>query len=439
VTIIAGIPFTELPMDRDGEHERTGEPLVPAGVTDLVVISHGWKNSREHALALCAGILEGARAAAGGTLDRDGRRFAAIGVMWPAFRFQPDLSLVRDDLSVVGKGGAASLAYEGPSDEEVRARAAELAQVLGDNPETFADEALTAAGGGASSDAFLGRLRTVMAAVASDDLRAEHKELLRAPGRELVQRLSQGADLGTEGPQDDNGRGSAAGLGATIARQGWRLLSGGKAAVATILNQATYFEMKARAGTVGEAVASLLDAEVPEGVRVHLVGHSFGGRLVTCACATMARVRPSSLSLLQAAYSHNGLGTRVGSKAIDGGFRRIVAEQLVSGPIMVTHTRRDTAVGFFYAIASTASGEIAKGTGLVKGLIGGPDDLHGGMGANGAQAMLDGEAVQHEAVTGTAPELIAGKVNNVLADAVIAEHNDVANAEVGRLVWQAMR
>ena len=437
MTTIAGMPFAELPVDRDGRRERPDEALVPAGITDLIVLSHGWKNSREDALALYRGILEGARAAADGTMDADGRRFAAIGVLWPAFRFEPDLSLVRDDLGTGGGGGAASLEASGIDEGDVRAYAARVAGSLGEDPVVFADAALAAAGGGAAADAFMKHLRTAVAVDVPMDLRAEHRELLRAPGGELVERLSQGADLDTEGP-DGDGRGAAAGLGSSIARRGWRLLAGGKAAVATILNQATYYEMKARAGAVGAAVAALLDAEVPDGVRVHLVGHSFGGRLVTAACAALRKVSPRSLSLLQAAYSHNGLGTGVGPLAVDGGFRSVVTGRRVSGPILVTHTRRDTAVGFFYAVASTASGEIAQGTGVVQRLIGGPDDLHGGMGANGAQAMLDGEAVEHVATAGSAPDLVDGKVNNVLADAIILEHNDVANANVGHLVWRAM-
>jgi len=440
---LAGIPFTELALDKDGRREGPDTPLVPDGTTDLVVLSHGWKNGREEALQLYEGILAGARAASGG--DFGGRRFAAVGVFWPAFRYREDLSLVPDDLGGGGKGGggkgggAAAGGAELP-DEALEAASRAFADATGADAADFARRAAAAAGGGGAADDFLKYLRSELSAAAADD-RAEHRALLRAPGSELVGRLSPGGVVETDPPvvPDAEARGSAAGIGDAVAARGWRLLSGGKAAVASILNQATYYEMKGRAGTVGGALAAILEAHVPDGVRVHLVGHSFGARLVTSACARLERVRPRSLVLLQAAFSHNGLGTGIGPDAVEGGFRTVVADGRVAGPIVVTHTRRDTAVGFFYALASSASGEIAKGAGLLRRLIGGPDDLHGGMGANGAQSMAAGEAVAHRAAPGTAPAFATGKVNNVLADAVVSGHNDVANADVARLVWAAMR
>ena len=436
---LAGMPFAELAMDRDGQLERPDGALFPEGITDLIVLSHGWKNSREDALALYGGILAGARDASTGLMDA-GRRFAAIGVFWPALRYQQDLSLVHDDVGVPAggaAGGGASLASAGPGDQALRAAAADLARALGEDPATLADQAAAATGGGGAADGFLRRLRAALSA-AQPDVVAEHRDLMRAPGDELVARLSLGADVATCEPADGDA-GTAAGLGAPIVERGWRMLSGGKAAVATLLNQATYYEMKARAGIVGAALGAFLDAQVPANVKVHLVGHSFGARLVTSACTAMHTTRPGSLSLLQAAFSHNGFGTGIGARKIDGGFRRVVSEGMVSGPLLVTHTRRDTAVGFFYALASTASGEIAKAAGRQRPLIGGPDDLHGGLGANGARSMREGEAIDHVAAVGAAPNLVDGRVNNVKADAIVSSHNDVANAEVGRLVWRAMR
>ena len=53
-----------------------------------------------------------------------------------------------------------------------------------------------------------------------------------------------------------------------------------------VLNFTTYFEMKARAGTVGKnGVAPLIDRLAPQVQRIHLIGHSFGGRVVTAAAA----------------------------------------------------------------------------------------------------------------------------------------------------------
>ena len=91
------------------------------------------------------------------------------------------------------------------------------------------------------------------------------------------------------------GGGASLPLGVRRGRSGvdWRalpdsseFLSGFKAAAMNVLNFTTYFEMKARAGTVGKnGVAALIDRLAPQVQRIHLVGHSFGGRVVAAAAA----------------------------------------------------------------------------------------------------------------------------------------------------------
>jgi hypothetical protein len=84
-------------------------------------------------------------------------------------------------------------------------------------------------------------------------------------------------------------------------------------------------------------------------------------------------------------------------------------------------------------IASRASGVTASA-------FGGAQDPFGGMGANGAQLVADGEAVGRViGPGGMAPDLPAGMIVNVLADAVIADHNDVSNPDVARLALAAVR
>lgn len=72
--------------------------------------------------------------------------------------------------------------------------------------------------------------------------------------------------------------GGAAGLG--------DVFSGIKAAALRVLNYATYYLMKERAGVVGRdgvcKVVSKIVATSPK-LRVHLIGHSFGGRVVAAA------------------------------------------------------------------------------------------------------------------------------------------------------------
>lgn len=435
----AGFPFTALRFAADGRLTAGPTELVPAGTTDVIVLSHGWKNDEADANALYEGILHNMRAAAGDHLGTGGRHWAAVGVYWPAFRFRPDLTLLPEGGS--GAQGGASAVGDGdlPTDE-LRPYAAALADEFGiDDPQLFAALAVDARGGGGKADAFVERLRAALLEADGDEVRADHAALLGDPGRELVAEMRDGgsfsaAEAGAADPAEPAGGGASF---QSVRERLARLRSGGAAAVARLLNQATYYEMKARAGSVGAALSRELAVRLPGGVRLHLVGHSFGGRLVTAAAAADNVPPIDSLSLLQAAYSHNGLGTGFGAgNRTAGAFRRVIEERRVAGPVLVTHTHRDSAVGFFYALASTVSGTIASSFGAER-LIGGPDDLHGGMGANGTQHMKPGEAVAH--VAGEAPvALVRGKVNNVLSDTIVKDHNDVANAPVGALVWQAV-
>src|SRR4029077_3305389 len=78
-------------------------------------------------------------------------------------------------------------------------------------------------------------------------------------------------------------------------------------AVTNLMNLSTYFEMKQRAGTVGKnGVAPLIDELSSEVLHIHLVGHSFGGWVVTAAAGNSTTKKLRSMSLLQAAFSQNG-------------------------------------------------------------------------------------------------------------------------------------
>ena len=43
---IAKIPYVEARFNKDGGLENQNEINLPAGVTDLFVMSHGWNNNR---------------------------------------------------------------------------------------------------------------------------------------------------------------------------------------------------------------------------------------------------------------------------------------------------------------------------------------------------------------------------------------------------------
>ncbi|WSG98514.1 hypothetical protein U8P76_32010 (plasmid) [Rhizobium johnstonii] len=223
--------------------------------------------------------------------------------------------------------------------------------------------------------------------------------------------------------------GKAQGLGDVVSG----LISGPRAAVARFLNQLTYYEMKKRAGIVGEALTKsvLSKLVLQQPIRLHLVGHSFGARLVAAAAnglAPVPKLEFFSLTLLQGAFSHNGFTKEI-KPGLAGAFPDVVGKP--TGPICITHTHNDLACTLAYALASRLSRDIAKS-------IGDANDEFGAMGANGPQHLKAGQAVEDDTDAVFAPQ--AGKVNTFLADKYIIKtaasdaHNNVANEDVGRLL-----
>jgi pimeloyl-ACP methyl ester carboxylesterase len=185
--------------------------------------------------------------------------------------------------------------------------------------------------------------------------------------------------------------------------------------------------MKERAGTVGRrgvnGVLRQLKAARPP-LHLHLVGHSFGGRLVTAATDGPAGENAlgiDTLTLLQAAFSHNGFASKYDGTN-DGGFRAVVTGHKVRGPILVTHSVQDRAVGVAYPLASRVSGQDAAA-------LGDENDRFGGIGRNGAQHTP--ERVVGTLQPTTMPYAFQpGKVFNLNADSIIAEHSDICHNEV---------
>jgi len=223
------------------------------------------------------------------------------------------------------------------------------------------------------------------------------------------------------------------GVGSTHAPEGGAaglasMLAGFKAAALNVLNFTTYFEMKARAGMVGKnGVAPLIDKLAPQVQRIHLIGHSFGGRVVTATAANSTTDKIRTMSLLQTAFSHNGF-----SKKMSGFFRTVVDQQRVKGPILVSHTPNDKAVGIAYPLASRISGDKTAA-------FGDANEKFGGLGRNGAQQMNPGETVDGNLLPdGSAYSFQAGKFFNLEGSPFIKGHSDITGKEVAHAIRVAM-
>ncbi|MFE3035657.1 serine-threonine protein kinase [Streptomyces canus] len=426
-------PYWELTFDADGDpdpgrRDRLLAEVVDRGVRDLVVLSHGWNSDRSAATRLCSQFFQPFPELA------PTARLGYVGVVWPSMRFSDE-----------------------PIPDFPRAVAAELP------PRPVLDKDTRHA----LLDTFPGRATVIdrLARLLDQQPRAEAElEEFGRLVRMLVEVVPAGpqalfaADTLAEGvPQDEPEifAGSAAAVCEEFAQALTQLESTGGAQEFTLpnpwdgahelLRQGTYYAMKRRAGTVGErglgrVVGQL--AQAAPGVRVHLVGHSFGARLVSFALRGLPQgVRTvKSVTLLQGAFSHYAFATRLPHDARAGGVLQ-GQQNRVDGPLVCCYSSHDSALGTLYPLASRMAGD-AQGVAAF--------DIGRTLGAKWGAMGHDGV----QAVPGTASLKLADALTklpvkgcvNVDAAAVVRRggppagaHSDICHRELARLVLAAGR
>ncbi|MFD5817814.1 serine-threonine protein kinase [Streptomyces sp. NPDC127038] len=426
-------PYWELTFDADGdadtrERDRWLEDVPRRGVRDLIVFTHGWNNDRSAATSLFsqffAPVPELAPTA----------RLGYVGVVWPSMRFSdepiPDFppsvaaAVADDSASPLGKNTRHALLEVFPGRATV---VEQIARLLDQRP----DE-------GASLEEF-GRLVRLLVEV-----------------RPQGPQTSFAADTLAEGvPESDPEM--LFGDTATVCAEFAQALAGAQApafalprlwdGALELLRQATYYAMKRRAGTVGERglgrAVGLLAAAAPD-VRVHLVGHSFGGRLVSFALRGLPPGvhTVKSVTLLQGAFSHYAFSPRLphdprASGVLDGQHHRI------DGPLVCCYSHFDSALGTIYPLASRMAGDdrsVVADFGI-GGMLGAQ---WGAMGHDGVQA-VPGTAsfTLAEALRTRLP--VSGCVNVDAASVVCrggapaGAHSDICHRELAQVVLAAGR
>jgi hypothetical protein len=440
MAVIAGFPYFELQFTKDAkpfkpEEMRAVLDAVRAGeIDELFVVSHGWNNDMAEARTLYRSLFHSVRAALdqGRASALAGRRIPVLGVLWPSKRFAEDDLIPGGGASVGGQIQDARLqaqlddlkgTFDRP-DEAALEQAKQLVPELGRSPRAQRE--------------FVDLIRSVLPP--PDDAGDDASDRFFAlPGDEVMRLLEPPIRPRRRGTAE--GGGASMGLATSPAAAGGAadmgdLFRGIGAAARRVLNFATYYQMKERAGRIGAEGLNPLLGEIraiDPHLRVHLVGHSFGGRLVTAAA--MGRggsepVSPASLTLLQAAFSHNGFAANF-DRGRDGFFREVLTARKVAGPIVITHTRNDRAVGIAYPIASRFARQDAAD-------LGDEDDIFGGIGRNGALVRVTPEAVAGELLDASgAYTFTAGKLHNLKADRWISGHSDVTGPEVANVILAA--
>jgi len=426
-------PFAWAEFDADGGLKDAGaaaaiEAMLNApGIADVVVLSHGWNNSKADAMTLYRTLWGHVISALS---RKDPAHIAVVGIVWPSKAFSTDF----DDSAAAASAAGQTLSVGDGSasgdldDGQFEAVIAGVNELFGPGSAPIVAAARQAARGidFNTASAFFQAASAAVTPPSGDPELQQNAAMFAPDARGVSPDAALGGLIPPPALSAAPGLGHVSGLGDTIGA----IFNGPRAAVARALNILTYYEMKNRAGIVGAALGGtvLPGLHAPAGQRLHLVGHSFGARLVTAAASALpahASFAFSSLTLLQGAFSHNGLSAQA-----SGAFANVIGRP--SGPIAITHTHNDHACTYWYALASRLSNDSTQG-------FGDANDIFGAMGANGAQKLASGAIVPDTTGQSFAPQ--RGRVNGFLADGYVVEvpgvtdaHNNVANPTCGKLV-----
>ena len=431
------IEIHELRFDKDGR--VLSDVTLPSSTKQLFVFSHGWLNDANEARNLYGAFFRNFEKVAKARFNLTKvEPFAVVGVFWPAKKFS-------EGLAVFGGGdpsGAASIEGRAEGENKVISKLEEMKSLFAsDADKKLLNEAKALVGElndkATARAEFVKKIRSLLDPSAADREDASTSFFQSEPD-ELMESLKLKIKTSTqkEGTEEDAATAALpAGptqlaLNDVVAAENF--LSGFFNSALNLLNYTTYFEMKTRAGTIGKnGVAPFLDRLPPSIEAIHLIGHSFGGRVVTAAAANSTTPRIRSMTLLQAAFSHNGF-----SKKRNGFFRAVVEQKRVNGPILITHSILDKAVGTAYPLASRINQDDRLA-------LGDKNDRFGAIGRNGAQEMEETEvdAAQSNLRSATDPQPYQFKqpvIYNLSGDTLITNHGDVTNEAIVSAVLSAV-
>lgn len=398
------------------------------GATDVFVFSHGWNNTFDVALNRYRSFITGfmrQRVELGLPLPEPYRP-VLLGVVWPSTSFVLPWESGPQIAAGDPEGPAATereemLALVSSALEPAAAR--DLAELVDGRAGLDPQDARRAAG-------------LVLAAFGGSA-----DEGTEAPPPSVEELLATWAllDHGAAPVADDDDFGTVEDAPAPGGEPG---IAGFSLDPRTLLRTATLWTMKARAGTVGARglgplVGAVLDH--PSRPRLHLVGHSFGAKVVLSALATIpppAR-RARSMLLLQPAVNRWCFAADVAGTGRSGGYRGV--PDRVELPMLTTFSPHDAPLTQFFHLA-LRGGHL--GEPQIAAL--GDPDLYGALGGFGPAGLGADLRVAPAAAPGTAGAYpLAGPARVVAVDGgalvdgrpAIGGHGDISNPAT----WWAMR
>jgi len=405
---IEGFDVFPLTFDAEGKLESRQEfdafltRAEDGPASDAIFIAHGFRNDEADATGLYNKFLQTFRA----HLSRPEfktvatRRFVVGAVYWPSKPFRETYD--------AGAGGTRGLQNPTEAMAGVERQLDELKQGASPAQRAKLEKAaalLPALGGNARKQDEFVTLVLGMVDGSQLDTTEGLPQIRKKKGSELLARLSDPPAEGTRGIGNLFG-GIAGGVGA-------------------FLNLTKWYVMKDRSGTVGAKGVATAVRELHDrcpAVRIHLVGHSLGGRLMASCAKALGDtpiLQPDSLMLLEAAFSHYGFSANNG-RGKPGFFRDVIARKVVKGPFVSTFSAQDTVVGGPYSIMSRLAGDNTRE-------IGDASDEYGGIGRNGALKTTE-VATSKLHVPGTAYDYQTDVINNLDGSGgLIKDHGDVTN------------
>jgi hypothetical protein len=434
---IQNFDFFRLEFDGDGNPTK-GQALDElkqhaqlTRATDAIFIAHGFRNSEQDATLLYTNFLTTFSTQMSGALEARlaSRKFVVVGVYWPSKPFEEV-----DDLG----GSAQALDDDAAEREAAKQKLEEMkaTEACGEQRPKIerAIQLLDRVKGDRDTqDEFVALVLSLLDDSEADPLEGDDR-IRATQGGELLDKLRMPIIVPTSGAGDSEGGVASAGPFRGGVEEGGAeslgsIVSSIYGRIGQFLNLTLWYVMKNRSGVVGgNGVAKAVrefKGSLPN-IRVHLVGHSLGGRLMaacTKALAVPPMVRLDSLTLLEAAFSHFGFSPNNG-KGQEGFFRSVVTSGVVKGPFLATFSMQDTVVGKVYAVASRLAGDNVQE-------IGDANDPYGGIGRNGAQRTAEAVVAPLRQAGSPPYQFQSGKIVNLDGSGgLIKNHGDVTNADV---------
>ncbi|MFG1709613.1 alpha/beta fold hydrolase [Nonomuraea sp. M3C6] len=420
---ISGLPYWEVEFDQAGALLRDGglaAELNGRPIRDLYVFSHGWNTSQSSAqrlyrsmFALIADALpSGSKASTG---------FA--GILWPSLLFPED-----------------EPATTGPVMTQGDTLAAPPAAAPGAGPPPSSGKELAAA----MERAFPGRQAELAELGALLDARPQDPDQLErfhALTCALVTSPAQGQEDSGEARAMTSPPGLVFDSMASLApqtqqAQGFNPFEKLWAGARETLRALSYYEMKNRAGVVGrDGLGPLLAHLAGGGLRVHLMGHSFGARLASYALLNLPAPTPvKSLFLIQAAFSHFAFARQAPVNAGSGALSTLTGR--VDGPLVCTFSTFDRALSWWYPTASRFAGQDAQAVESLNfrwGALGFDGYQH--QGGDVTDAALSPRGHAYDFQPGRFYRLDANSVVNRRLSLLAGAHSDIEKQEIA---WAAI-